>query len=166
MSAPSRAAPGRAFLAFAAALALGCAHGAGAWADPAAVRIEDVRARFTPAERGDFEVDFAIENGSGTAAAVAGIEWEVWLGGRWFAAGTLSLSEALPPRGQRRFTATLPVVFRRSGSDPAQPTSVEIGVRGNLLIGAEGRVEKVPFQDRRRIAAAYLPAVGGRVEDR
>jgi hypothetical protein len=165
VSAPPRAFLGRVWLACAAAGGVGCAHGAGAWADPSAVRVEGVRARFTPGDRGDFELDFAIENGSGTRAAVAGIEWEVWLGGRWFAAGTSTLSEGLPPRGQRRFTATLPVVFRRSGSDPAQPTSVEIGVRGYLLIGADGRVEKVPFQDRRRIVAANLPAVGGRPED-
>jgi hypothetical protein len=154
------------WLACAAASAAGCAHGAGVRADAAAVRVEDVRARFTPGDRGDFEVDFAIENARAEAAAVAGIEWEVWLGGRWFAAGTLSLSEALPPRAQRRFTATLPVVFRRSGSAPAEATAVEIGVRGQLLIGAGGHVEKVPFRDRRRIVAVNLPPVGGGVEDR
>jgi hypothetical protein len=149
-----------------AAAAFGCAHAAGGGAGEDALRVEEVRARFTPGDRADFEIDFAVENRTGAAAAVTGIQWEVWLGGRWFAAGTLALSEAVPAREVRRFTATLPVVFRRVASDRPEPTSIEIGVRGHLLFGADGHVERLAFQDRRRIDAANLPPLGGSIDDR
>ena len=144
---------------------LACAHGGGGWVGPNGVRVEDVRARFTPEDRADVDIDFAVGN-SGAASAVAGIEWEVWLGRRWFAAGTLSLSEPLPAGAQHRFTVTLPIVFRRAGSDSSEPTAVEIGVRGQILLGSNGRVEKVSFQDRRRIVVANAPSLGGSIDQR
>lgn len=142
----------------------GCRRGvaAGGVEDP--VRVESVRARFTEGDRGDFDIDFAVENRSGSEASVTAIQWEVWLGGRWFAAGTLALSEALPPRAAGRFTATLPVVFRRSGAARSEPTSIEIGVRGQLVVDTGGRVQRLAFQDRRRIKAQNVPALGGGLE--
>ena len=131
-----------------------------------AVRIEAVRAQFTPGDRGEFDIDFAIQNPTGVAAVVSGIDWEVWLGRRWFAAGTLALSEPVPARGSHSFRVLLPVVFRRSGADSAEPASIEIGVRGRLALDAGGQVQPLPFQDRRRILAANVPPVGGGIDER
>jgi hypothetical protein len=131
-----------------------------------AVRVEGVRAQFTAGDRGEFEIDFALENPTGIAATVSGIEWEVWLGGRWFAAGTLALSEALPAQGSHSFKVMLPVVFRRSGAASAEPTSIEIGVRGRLTLAAGGHVHPLAFQDRRRIVAANVPSIRGGIDER
>jgi hypothetical protein len=131
-----------------------------------AVRVDGVSARFTPGDRGDFEIEFTLQNPTGVPAVVSGIDWEVWLGGRWFAAGTVALSEPVPAQGAHSFKAVLPVVFRRAGAGSSDPASIDIGVRGQLTLDARGRVHPLPFQDRRRIVAANVPPVGGGIDER
>jgi hypothetical protein len=128
--------------------------------------VEAVHARFTSGDRGDFDIEFALQNPTGVAAVVTGIDWEIWLGPRWFAAGTLALSEPVPAQGAHSFKVALPVVFRRSGTGSPEPTSIEIGVRGQLTLDAGGQVQPLPFQDRRRILAENVPSLGGGIDER
>jgi hypothetical protein len=144
-----------------ATVASGCTRNILASPEEDAARVADVRASFTPGDRGLFEIDFVVRSPFGLPATITGIQWEVWLRDRWFAAGTRRLSEPVPAGEAHRFKVELPVVFRREGPPSAEPASVEIGVRGRLLLGIAGDVQPLPFQHRQQITAAYLP----RLED-
>lgn len=135
----------------------GCPRNLVGGAPEEAVRIEDVRARFTPGEQGAFEVDFSVENPGFQAGAITSIQWEVWLGSRWFAAGTQQLDVPLPNEGRQAFTVTLPVVFRRTTPADEVPVTLELGLRGGLVVQNAGGNQRLPFQTRRQVQALHAP---------
>lgn len=139
----------------------GCARNLVGEPDPSTVQVADVRARFTPEDRGDFEVDFTAESPFSGACVASEIRWEVWLGERRFAAGALALKEGIPAEGRRAFTVTIPVVFRRASGEPQGPASIEVGVRGQLVLTSAGTDLPVPFRARRSLKVENAPALGG-----
>lgn len=127
----------------------------------AAVRIEDLRAEFTPEDRGDFEVDFSVENPGFVSGTLTSIQWEVWLGNRWFAAGTQTLREGLPEEGRHAFSVKLPVVFRRTVPADLEPVTLDVGLRGGLVVTTPAGTQRLPFQAKKRVRAANAPNLGG-----
>ncbi|MBX5482113.1 MAG: hypothetical protein IRZ16_09800 [Myxococcaceae bacterium] len=137
----------------------GCPRNLGANAVDEAVRVEALSARFTPGDRGDFEATLSVSGAGLQAGGVVGLQWEIWLDNRWFAAGTQQLAESLPDKGRNTFVVRLPVVFRRGAPASDEPTSMEVGIRGGLLVQTGGGVQRLPFQYRTRLEVRYAPSV-------
>lgn len=122
-----------------------------------AVRVEALEARFAPGDTGEFQLELSVENPGFQAGALTQLQWEVWLENRWFATGTQQLAEPLPAEGRHRFTLRLPVVFRRAVPAVEAPTSIEVGVRGGIVVQSSGGTQRLPFQARQRLNIANAP---------
>jgi hypothetical protein len=100
------------------------------------------------------------ERGSGQ---VQRLDWELWLQGRWFAAGTRAMNEALP-HGRDALSVELPVVFRRmvvqQGAVP-----LEVGVRGALEVELAGSDVRLPFQRTLSVVSQGAPVFQGAEDD-
>lgn len=129
-----------------------------------AVRVTGLRAEFTPGDRGEFQLDLSVANPSPQAGALTDVQWEVWIGNRWFAAGTQQIAEPLPLNEPHQFTVTVPVVFRRTVPAVEEPVSIELGVRGGVFMRSGGLVQRLPFEARERLSVRNAPSVGGNGE--
>jgi hypothetical protein len=146
------------------AAALLCAGCAGRFGkrQPAAplelVRVREVAASFSPDGRASFRVRLDVDNPEQAAGSLNALDWEVWIQGRWFAAGTESLAEPLP-RGGRELKVELPVVFRRLSVKPGL-SSLEVGVRGRLEGSVDGNTVRLPFQRTLNVDSDGAPIFG------
>ncbi len=140
-------------------LLTGCVHSLGTARDEEPVRVETIDARFEPGDRGELVLDFAVQSPGGDGLSVGGLQWELWLENRWFAAGTHELSEPLPSSGVHSFRVTIPIVFRRAAPGSTSPSELEVGVRGGLVFQSPGGAWNQPFATRRRLKVQNAPAV-------
>lgn len=131
-----------------------------------AVRVEGLGATFEPGDVGEFQLELSVENPGFQAGALTQLQWEVWLENRWFATGTQQLAEPLPANGRHRFTLRLPVVFRRAVPAVEAPTSIEVGVRGGIVVQSSGGTQRLPFQARERMNIANAPQFSTDPDDR
>lgn len=131
-----------------------------------AVRVEGLGATFAPGDVGEFQLELSVENPGFQAGALTQLQWEVWLENRWFATGTQQLAEPLPANGRHRFTLRLPVVFRRAVPAVEAPTSIEVGVRGGIVVQSSGGTQRLPFQARQRMNIANAPQFATDPDDR
>lgn len=122
-----------------------------------AVRIESLQASFTPGDYGEFEVGVSVASPGLQAGAVTSLSWELWLGNRWFAAGTQQLAEPLPDKGRHAFRVKLPIVFRRGAPASDEPASLDVGIRGGVLVQSGGGMQRLPFAHRERLSIRYAP---------
>jgi hypothetical protein len=129
--------------------------------DPVAVRA--VSARFLPQGEADFECVFDVDNPEHAAGSISGAEWEIWIQGRWFAAGTLLMAEPLPAAG-RELKVDLRVLFRRIAVKPG-PASLELGLRGGLNGSVDGNSVRLTFQRTLTVASQGAPVFGTSEED-
>jgi hypothetical protein len=145
-------------------LALGCApHRITRQAPVDPVAVRGVTARFLPQGEADFECDFEVTNPEHAAGSLNGAEWEIWVQGRWFAAGTLQLAEPLPAAG-RELKVDLRVLFRRIAVKPG-PSSLELGLRGGLNGSVDGNSVRLTFQRTLTVASQGAPVFGTLEED-
>ncbi len=152
-------------LAFAVVLLLsGCARSIAPDRDDVPVRVDAIEARFEAGDRGELTLSLSVEAPGGAGSQVAGLQWELWLDNRWFAAGTHRLSEPLPDDGRHAFTVKIPIVFRRVLPASGSATEVELGVRGGVLLQRPGSTWSVPFQSRRRVRVQNAPVIDDFIE--
>ena len=145
-------------------LACGCAGYRIAHAAPVnPVAVRGVTARFLPQGEADFECDFDVANPQHAAGSINGAEWEIWVQGRWFAAGTLQLAEPLPAAG-RELKMDLRVLFRRIAVKPG-PSSLELGLRGGLNGSVDGNSVRLTFQRTLTVASQGAPVFSTSEED-
>jgi hypothetical protein len=128
------------------------------------VELQSLSATFPSADHGEFKVALDVENREPIAGAVTSVSWEIWLHGRWFAAGTQAVSQPLPLRGTSVIQLTLPVVFRRLQVTP-EPTALEVGLRGGVIVSFAGAEQRLPFEVTRRVVADGAPLFQGLNED-
>lgn len=129
-----------------------------------AVQLGEVRLRFTAGERGDLELDLTATNPGLPGAAYTEVSWELWLGNRWFAAGTQVLAEPAPQNLPHPLVVRAPLVFRRSQSPREEAVPVDVSVRGAVTLRAPAGTLRLPFEGSRRMRVANLPQSGGRRE--
>lgn len=141
------------------ALVLGC-RGAAPVRDerPHAVELVSLSAAFPRSDSGELELALEVSNREGRTGSITSVSWEVWLGGRWFAAGQQAVSVLLPLNGRAKVELELPVAFRDL-EVRHEPTSVEVGVRGGVMVSYSGAVQRLPFEATRRIIAQGAPVL-------
>lgn len=122
-----------------------------------AVVVKDVAVDFQPGDRGDVNVELEVRNPGLPPGALTSVQWEVWLGNRWFAAGTQVLDEPLPADGTQRVKVLLPIVFHRNAPASEDPRAVEVGLRGAVTVQAGGSAQRLPFQVRRTLVTRNAP---------
>lgn len=122
-----------------------------------AVEVRALEVAFQPGDRGDVEVELVVRNPGLPTGALTALQWEVWLGNRWFAAGTQALTEPLPSGGAQTVKVSLPIVFHRSVPAPEEPRAIDFGLRGAVTVQAAGVTQRLPFQTRRTVTARYAP---------
>jgi hypothetical protein len=140
-------------------LVTGCVRSVKADRDDAPVRIEAVETRFEPGDHGELVLSLSVTGEGQEGTEVAGLQWELWLDKRWFAAGTHRLSESLPTSGRHAFTVTLPIVFRRATPASGHATELELGVRGGVVLRSPAGAWSVPFEHRSRARVQNAPVV-------
>ncbi len=130
----------------------------------APIEVAALAADFPGPDHGEVRLTLDVDNPEGVDAEAKEVTWEVWLEGRWFAAGLLEVRAALPAHRRTLIALQLPVVFKRLEVRP-EPASVEVAVRGavDLKYGKGGA--RVPFEATRRILARGAPKMGGPGED-
>ena len=138
----------------------GCSTRALRFGDESTARVEDLRLTFEPGERGEVQLDLVATNRALPAAAYTEISWELWLGNRWFAAGTQAMTEPAPKDAAHPFTVRAPLVFRRLQPARDEPVSVDVGVRGAVTLRAPGGSVRLPFELSRRMSVENLPQFG------
>ena len=143
--------------------AAGCARNARPSSEEA-VRVEDVRLRFESGERGEVELSFSARSPALQAGAYTEVTWELWLGGRWFAAGTQAMAEPAPTGQPHTFRIRAPLVFRRTQPADEAPTPVDVAIRGAVALRAPGGERRLPFEDVRLMRVPNLPEVGAGTE--
>ncbi|MGA9522997.1 MAG: hypothetical protein WBV82_16130 [Myxococcaceae bacterium] len=144
----------------------GCARSIGPDQDNEPVRVESIEARFEPGDRGELVLSLSVEGPGREGTYVAGLQWELWLDNRWFAAGTHRLAEPLPSEGRHAFTVEIPIVFRRAAPASGSATEIEVGVRGGLVLERPGNAWNLPFQSRRWLRVQNAPVVDDFAADR
>jgi hypothetical protein len=127
------------------------------------VTVQDVQVSFVSENRAQFRLALDVSNDERGAGQVRQLDWELWLQGRWFAAGTRTMSDALP-HGRDAISVELPVVFRRM---PLQQGAVplEVGVRGALEVELGGSDVRLPFQRTLSIVSQGAPVFQGAEDD-
>lgn len=121
------------------------------------VEVRALEVAFQPGDRGDVEVELVVHNPGLPAGALTALQWEVWLGNRWFAAGTQALTEPLPSGGASTVKVSLPIVFHRLVPAPEAPRAIDFGLRGAVTVQAAGSTQRLPFQTRRTVTTKYAP---------
>ncbi|MFZ5471590.1 MAG: hypothetical protein ACOZIN_19365 [Myxococcota bacterium] len=134
----------------------GCRTSQHAAKDP--VQVAVLQLSFPEAERGEIELSLDLENSEPRAGAVSAVWWELWLGGRFFAAGTQGVQQVLPLGGHARLELALPVVFRHAAQDP-QTTAFDVGVRGRVAVHFGGELVFLPFHAARRLVLEGAPVL-------
>jgi hypothetical protein len=142
------------------ALALaGCPRGARPTEEDA-VDVQDVRLQFGQGERGELELELTVRNPALQAGALTAVEWELWLGNRWFAAGTHAVAEPAPKGRAHTFSVRAPLSFRRTQPGNPEPVPVDVGVRGAVTLRSPGGTGRLPFEATRQMRVRHLPVVG------
>lgn len=125
------------------------------------VSVRSVSARFPQDGRGAFGLELEVA-GVPRAGELTGLTWEVWLRGRWFAAGVRPLAQPLNADGVTRVALELPVAFdERVAPGPA---ILDVGVRGYLEARLGNEERRWPFKRRLEVASDGAPRLdaGGR----
>ena len=151
------------FVCLAAALA-GCRTVAPVVAPRAPVEVTAVEASFSGPDRGELKLSLRVDNPQNLDGVLTRVAWELWLGGRWFAAGIQGVNEPLAGRQLKTLDFTLPLVFRHLEVRP-DPTNVEVGVRGGVDVAFGGLAFRLPFETIRRIEVQGAPVLTGPGED-
>ena len=126
--------------------------------------VEPLEARFEGGDTGQFVVPLRLNLDDPRPILLHSVSWEIRLAGRSFAAGTEQLHEQLLPREARTVTLKLPVVFRRLPT-ASTPRTVEIGVRGTVIVSAGTDERAIAFRSLQRVQVANAPLFSGAVED-
>jgi hypothetical protein len=129
-----------------------------------AVEVRSVEASFSGADRGELKLSLEVENPQTLTGELTRVAWELWLNGRWFAAGLQAVNEPLTGRQLKTLELTLPVVFRHL-EVRTDPTIVEVGVRGGVDLHFGGVSFRLPFESIRRLEVQGAPVLTGTNED-
>jgi hypothetical protein len=118
--------------------------------------LVSVTAAFPTDETGEVALKLLLKNPGSTQASVLAVSWELWLDGRWFAAGTQGMNEALPP-GETTVDVQLPLSFLKTPMRKG-PQLVRAAVRGRVLVLFEPEQRReVRFERVSRIVAQGVP---------
>lgn len=125
------------------------------------VTVQGVSAEFPADGRGRFALSLSVAP-VGRPVALSGVDWEIWIGERWFAAGVKPLSREVARDETAQLVMDLPVAFdQRVAPGPVQ---LPLRVRGRLhaQLGSEER--RWPFEGRFTVTADGAPRLepGGR----
>ncbi|MHB8874041.1 MAG: hypothetical protein ACYC8T_10180 [Myxococcaceae bacterium] len=122
------------------------------------VEVTAIAASFTGADRGELGLTLEVENREAIAVVVSRVTWELWLGGRWFAAGTQGVGTELSAGERRVIELTMPLAFRRL-EVRAEPANLDAAVRGGVDLSFGGLSNRLPFESTRRIVAQGAPVL-------
>ncbi|MBI3185979.1 MAG: LEA type 2 family protein [Myxococcales bacterium] len=137
----------------------GCKSAAQTRAEQAAVEVREVFAAFR-SEGGELRLILDVENREAQAGTLSRVSWELWLRGRYFAAGEQVASGALPLGGRATVELRAPLSYQEVRV-ASEPTALEVAVRGGVTASFGGVLQRLPFQVRRRIVAQGAVLFGG-----
>jgi len=118
------------------------------------VEVRGASAEFPSDGRGLFSLQLQVSN-VGQPAAVTGVEWEIWIGARWFALGTAPLSRLLSRDETAQLSMELPVAFDQRVVPG--PSRLQLRVRGRLLAKLGGEERRWPFEARLTVLSDGAP---------
>jgi hypothetical protein len=106
--------------------------------------VESLSLRFLSETDAELSGELRIEPTGSGVGRVQQLQWELWLDGRWFAAGTQAL--AVPIEADE--PATVPFEARlhhRALVLSSRPATVQLGFRGALLAVYGDELQRLPF---------------------
>lgn len=127
---------------------VGCAsQGKASRAQKPELEVTSLGASFPGADEGRIELQLTLHRpeDAGRQVRATGLMWEAWVDHRPFAAGRMTLSAPVDPRGQSPLVLSLPVSYRHLEYRPG-PTHVELRVRGTLDLLRDGSAKSIDFE--------------------
>ncbi len=135
----------------------GCARGVRPAEEPPLAVVDRVEVAFDSDTEGRFGLTLSVVNPTEAAGTLTRVDWELWLSGRQFAAGTRRVEVALVAGARMPVSFEVPIVFRRR-TLVEQAVSVEVGVRGRVELMAAEEVRELPFALQERQVLSRSPA--------
>ena len=120
------------------------------------MEVQPLSLRFEEAEQGELRIPLRLTLQKTTSFTAA--SWELWLDGRWFAAGTQALSVEAKRGEGTEVVLVCPLAFRRLPASP-DVRPVEVGVRGILEEKQSGRGDSFSFRSRQTLRIPHVPQV-------
>lgn len=129
--------------------------------------VERVELSFASESEGELAVTLQVDPLRRSAGTFERVEWELWLDGRWFAAGTQALEVRIAERAPTEVRFTAPLHFRPTPLS-TEPKRMDVGVRGVVIAAsAPGDAERrLSFAGRLELTLAPAPQLEGEKGDR
>lgn len=128
------------------------------------VEVKEVSLSFAPPDQGELGLLLEVENRQPRAGTITLLGWELWLNGRYFAAGELVTSQLLPLGGRAQLSLALPFTLK-DVSLTAGPKPLELGVRGGVRVSFAGALQRLPFESRRSVISQGAPLFAAPAEE-
>lgn len=125
--------------------------------DSLRAEVAAVQASFPNETHATFELRLRARNPTRQTAKIGSLSWELWLQGKWFAAGVQQLGESVSPGEVRELRVTLPLAFRPMPMT-TEPTPLLVGLRGTLAARFGDASREWYFESGSRIVAQGGPA--------
>ncbi len=118
--------------------------------------VSSLSLRFPEPDVGELSFVVAMLNRTTNAGTILEVDYELWLDGRWFAAGRQRVSTVLPLDGAASVELKVPLAFRRVGYQ-SETRSVQVGLRGGALVSFGGEERRLRFEEVRRMSVVGAP---------
>jgi hypothetical protein len=128
------------------------------------VQVRSVGASFSSENHAELKLSLLVPNPTLVVGEAVQVSWELWLQGRWFAAGTRALHEPLPATQTRELSLSFPMAFRTL-TVTREPTPLQVGVRGSIDARFGNEHRELSFEDGRRVVTDGAPVFAPTEED-
>lgn len=110
------------------------------------VRVEALSLTYLGEGEARLDAALSVHNAGSAPSQLAEVHWELWLDGRWFAAGARALGVTAPPASWTEVEWSAPLSFRADAEAEANgKRRVRVGLRGSVRASTGGFEERLRF---------------------